>query len=79
MAANALNREYSLKLSLADILALIKNFRIEDKIIIEKELEKETLLHRAKQLSKRIKTNKISLDEIVSETRVVRKSKKNEK
>ncbi len=79
MAANALNREYSLKLSLADILALIKNFRIEDKIVIEKELEKETLLYRAKQLSKRIKTNKISLDEIVSETRIVRKSRKNGK
>lgn len=79
MAANALNREYNLKLSLADILELIKNFRIEDKVLIEKELEKETLLYRAKQLSKRIKTNKISMDEVVSETRAVRKVKKNER
>jgi hypothetical protein len=76
MPTNALNRIYKLKLSLADIITLIKDFRIEDKILVEKEIEKETLPYRARQLDKRIKSNSISMDDIVEEVRVVRKARK---
>ena len=77
MTDDALNRQYKLNLTLKDILNLIKSFTIEDKVIIEEEIEKETLKYRAKQLSKRIKPNKISLEEIVEEVKAVRKTRRN--
>ncbi len=57
-----------------DILELIKGFTIEDKVLLEKEIEKETLLYRAKQLDNKVKTNSISMEEIVDEVKAVRKS-----
>lgn len=77
MDASALNREYTLKLTLKDILRLIKSFTIEDKVIIEKQIEKETLKYRVKQLDKRIKPNNLTMEEIIGEVKEVRKSKKN--
>jgi hypothetical protein len=75
MTTNALNRIYNLKLSLADVITMIKDFRIEDKILIEKEIEKETLPYRARQLDKRTKSNSISMEDIVEEVRAIRKAK----
>lgn len=75
MSTNSLSHVYNLKLTLKGILNLLKSFSIDDIIIIEKELEKETLKYRAKQLSKRIKSNKITMDEIVDEVKVYRKNK----
>ncbi|OFX23117.1 MAG: hypothetical protein A2033_02155 [Bacteroidetes bacterium GWA2_31_9] len=77
MSTNSLSHLYNLKLTLKDILKLLKSFSIDDKIIIEKELEKETIKYRAKQLSKRIKPNKITMDEIVYEVKDYRQNKTN--
>lgn len=74
MSVRTLKREYNLKLTLQDILELIKGFTIEDKVLLEKEIEKETLLYRAKQLDNKVKTNSISMEEIVDEVKAVRKS-----
>ena len=75
MAVRTLKREYNLKLTLQDILELIKGFTIEDKVILEKEIEKETLLYRATQLDNKVKANSISMEEIVDEIKEVRKSR----
>ncbi|MEI8203939.1 MAG: hypothetical protein WCH34_13045 [Bacteroidota bacterium] len=79
MSVRTLKREYNLKLTMQDILELIKGFTIEDKVLIEKEIEKETLLYRAKQLDNKVKDNPISMEEIVDEVKAVRKSKVNAK
>lgn len=75
MNTNSLSKSYKLELTLQDILNLIKGFRIEDKVLIEEQIEKETLKYRAKKLSKRIKPNNITMDEIVFEVKAVRKCK----
>jgi Fic family protein len=66
-------RTYSLPFSFDDILKLIKSFSIEDKVRLEKELEKETLEYRAKKLSERIKGNELTLEDVVAEISTYRK------
>jgi hypothetical protein len=61
------NRTYNIPFYFNDLLKLIKTLSIQDKIKIEKELEKETLLYRSQQLSQRIKENPFDLDSIVAE------------
>ena len=75
MNTNSLNRSYKLELTLQDILNLIKSFTIEDKVRIEKVIEKDTIKYRAKQLSKRVKPVKITMEEIVEELKIVRGKK----
>lgn len=77
MSVSILKKQYNLKLTLKDILSLIKSFTIEDKVLIEKEIEKETLKYRANKLSKRIKPNNITMGEIVEEVKAGRKQLKN--
>jgi hypothetical protein len=60
-------RTYNIPFYFNDLLKLIKTLPIQDKIKIEKELEKETLLYRSQQLSQRIKENPFDLDSIVAE------------
>jgi hypothetical protein len=65
---------YSIPLSFNEILALVKSLTIEDKVRIEEEIEKETLLFRAKKLDDKIPANSIDMDEIVQEIQAYRKS-----
>ncbi|MEO8147725.1 MAG: hypothetical protein ABI723_08825 [Bacteroidia bacterium] len=76
MAVATLKTKSSKSSQLQDILKQIKKISLEEKLELEKELEKDTLLFRAKQLSKNIKPNKITLAEIVREVKVVRSKRK---
>jgi hypothetical protein len=62
-----------------EILKLVKSLNIEDKIRIEEEIEKETLLYRAKKLDDKIRDNSIVMEEIVGEVNAYRKSSNDKK
>ncbi|MCL4483939.1 MAG: hypothetical protein M1445_15235 [Bacteroidetes bacterium] len=66
-------RTYSLPFTFDDILKLIKSFSIEDKVRLEKELEKETLVYRAQKLSENIKVNNLTMEDVVAEVMEYRK------
>jgi hypothetical protein len=70
---------YSIPLSFNEILKLVKSLTIEDKIRIEEEIEKETLLYRAKKLDGKIPDNSIVMDEIIDEVNTYRKSNDDKK
>ena len=59
-----------------EIVKLIKSFSIEDKVRLEKELEKETLLYRAQKLSEKIKQNDLTMEDVVAEVAAYRKKQK---
>jgi len=61
------NKTYNIPFYFNDLLKLIKTLPIQDKIKIEMELEKETLLYRSKLLSQSIKENQFDMDSIVAE------------
>jgi len=63
---------YCIPLSFNEILKLVKSLTIEDKVRIEEEIEKETLLFRAKKLDDKIPDNPIVMEEIVQEVKVFR-------
>jgi len=67
MKTQEYNKTYNIPFYFNDLLKLIKTLPIQDKIKIEKELEKETLLYRSKLLSQSIKENKFDMDSIVAE------------
>ena len=67
MKIQEFNRVYNIPFNFNDLLKLIKTLPIQDKVKIEKELEKETLEYRSKQLSKSIKENQFDMDSIVAE------------
>ncbi len=75
METIATRQRYSFEVSFNEILKLIKSLSIDDKIQLEKELEKETLLLRSEKLSNRIMDNRISMDEIVEEVKTVRRNR----
>lgn len=75
MSTTSYKRTYSLPFSFDDVLKLIKSFSIEDKVRLEKELEKETLIFRAQQLSDNIKANDLTMHDIVSEVAEYRKKR----
>ena len=64
---------YSIPLSFDEILKLVKSLTIEDKLRIEEEIEKETLLFRAKKLDESIPENSIEMEDIVQEIQAYRK------
>lgn len=68
------NRTYSLPFKFDDVLKLIKSFSIEDKLRLEKELEKETLVFRTKKITGRIKTNDLTIEDVVAEVAEYRKN-----
>lgn len=76
MKTQEYNKAYNIPFNFNDLLKLIKTLPIQDKVKIEKELEKETLLYRAKQLSKNIKENTLDIDSIVAEVSEYRTEKK---
>jgi hypothetical protein len=75
MSTSLIKRTYKLSLTFEEIVKLIKIFSIEDKIRLEKELEKETLLYRAKKLSKKIKPNDLTMEDVITEVSGYRKEK----
>jgi hypothetical protein len=75
MEAQEYNRTYNIPFYFNDLLKLIKSLPIQDKIKIEKELEKETLLYRSKILSKKIMENPLDMENIVAEVAEYRSGK----
>jgi len=76
MKTQEYNRTLNIPLNFNDLLKLIKTLPIQDKLLIEKELEKETLIYRSKQLSQSIKENQFDMDSIVAEVAEYRSGKK---
>lgn len=76
MKTQEYNKAYNIPFYFNDLLKLIKTLPIQDKVKIEKELEKDTLLYRAKQLSNSIKENQFDMDSIVAEISEYRTEKK---
>jgi hypothetical protein len=76
METQEYNKTYNIPFYFNDLLKLIKSLPIKDKLIIEKELEQETLLYRSKQISKKIKSNSLNMDNIVAEISEYRAGKK---
>ena len=68
-------RTYNLPFTFDDILKLIKSFSIEDKVRLEKVLEKETLVYRAQKLSERIEANDLTMEDVVAEVAEYRKKR----
>ena len=66
---------YSLPFTFEDILKLIKSFSIEDKVRLEKELEKETLVYRAQKLTESVNVNDLTIKDVVAEVAEYRKKK----
>ena len=75
MKTQEYNRTYNIPFIFNDLLKLIKTLPIQDKLIIEKELEKETLIYRSKQLSQSIKENCFDMEDIVAEVAEYRSGK----
>jgi len=75
MKAQEYNKTYNIPFYFNDLLKLIKSLPIQDKVKIEKELEKETLLYRSRQLSKKVKENSFDMENIVAEISEYRKGK----
>jgi hypothetical protein len=73
------NPTYSIPLSFDEILKLVKSLTIEDKVRIEEEIEKETLLFRAKKLDDNVPANSIVMEDIVREVNAYRKSSNEKK
>ena len=61
------NRTYNVPLSFDDILKIVKSMSIQDKLKVERELENETLLFRARKLDTKIKKNTLTMNDIVAE------------
>jgi hypothetical protein len=76
MNTTSYKRTYSLPFSYDDILKIIKSFSIEDKVRLEKELEKETLVYRAQKLSEKIRQNDMTMEDIVIEVSAYRNKQK---
>jgi hypothetical protein len=72
MNTQSYNRIYDIPFTFNDILRIVKSLTIEDKLRIEQEIEKETLLFRARMLDEKIPENPITMDEIAEEVREYR-------
>ena len=75
MKAQEYNKTYNIPFYFNDLVKLIKTLPIQDKLKIEKELEKETLIYRSNLLSKSIKENQIDMESIVAEVSEYRTEK----
>jgi len=72
MSTQSYNRTYNIPFTFNEILKLVKSLTVEDKLRIEREIEKETLLFRAKSLDEKIPVSTINVDEIAEEVREYR-------
>jgi hypothetical protein len=75
MSTQSYNRTYSIPFTFNDILRLVKSLTIEDKLRIEREIEKETLLFRARKLDETVPENTVGIDDIAEEIREYRAGK----
>ena len=75
MSTTSYKRTYSLPFTFDALLKLIKSFSIEDKVRLEKELEKEIIVYRAGKLSERVNANDLSTEDVVAEVAEYRKKR----
>ena len=75
MNSPAYKKTYSFPFSFEDVLKMTRTFSMEDKIRLEKELEKETLAFRAKRLSEKVLPNDLTMEDIVAEVSEYRRKK----
>ncbi|MEA5550243.1 hypothetical protein VB713_04470 [Anabaena cylindrica UHCC 0172] len=67
-----LQNTYQLPLRFEQILTLVKQLSDSEKLLLSKELEKETLNHKLTELLEVFQTDELSLAEITEEVEIVR-------
>ncbi|MBS9396008.1 MAG: hypothetical protein HEQ29_23830 [Dolichospermum sp. LBC05a] len=67
-----LRNTYQLPLTFDQILSLVKQLSNSEKLLLSKELEKETLNNKLTELLERFHTDELSLEEITEEVEIVR-------
>ena len=67
-----LQNTYQLPLTFEQILTLVKQLSDSEKLLLSKELEKETLNKKLTQLLEIFQTDELSLEEITEEVEIVR-------
>lgn len=67
-----LQNTYQLALTFEQILTLVKQLSDSEKLLLSKELEKETLNKKLTQLLEVFQTDELSLEEITEEVEIVR-------
>ena len=67
-----LQNTYQLPLTFDQILSLVKQLSNSEKLLLSKELEKETLNNELTELLEIFQTDELSLEEITEEVEIVR-------
>ena len=67
-----LQNTYQLTLTFDQILSLVKQLSNSEKLLLSKELEKETLNNKLTALLEIFQTDELSLEEIIEEVEIVR-------
>jgi predicted DNA-binding protein YlxM (UPF0122 family) len=67
-----LQNTYQLPLTFEQILTLVKQLSNSEKLLLSKELEKETLNNELTELLEIFQTDELSLEEITEEVEIVR-------
>ena len=67
-----LQNTYQLTLTFDQILSLVKQLSNSEKLLLSKELEKETLNNELTELLEIFQTDELSLEEITEEVEIVR-------
>ena len=67
-----LQNTYQLTLTFDQILSLVKQLSNSEKLLLSKELEKETLNNKLTELLEIFQTDELSLEEITEEVEIVR-------
>jgi hypothetical protein len=67
-----LQNTYQLLLTFEQILTLVKQLSDSEKLLLSKELEKETLNNKLTELLEIFQTDELSLEEITEEVEIVR-------
>ena len=72
---NKKENNYNVPVSFPQLMEIAKSFSLEEKILLARELEKETLYERFKQLLKSMKNIVIDENELASEIKLMRKER----
>ena len=59
------------------ILTAFKQLPLKEKLAVSKQIDREILVLRAKELDKKIAPNNFTMTEILAETKAVRRERKN--
>jgi hypothetical protein len=62
--------------NVSNVLTVFKQLPVKDKIAVSKAIDREILLIRASKLDKSVVENNISMNDIITETKAVRREKK---